>query len=143
MKLRRFLPSDLDRVLEIEKVSFLNPYSISYFEKLHQNYPEGFIVAEDKKRVIGYIVGQVKNGSGEIISLAVESLWQRKGIGKNLTNFLITQFKEKGLKEIFLHVRVWNKVAIAFYENLGFEILKTIKNYYPNRDNAYLMKKEI
>jgi len=133
----------LNQVIEIEKVCFPHPYSRSYFEKLHNEYPKGFIVAEDKKRVIGYIVGQVKNKTAEIVSLAVDPISRKKGIGKNLTDSLIVQFKGEGIKEFFLHVRTGNKLAISFHENLNFKILKTIKNYYPNGEDAYLMKKEI
>lgn len=129
--------------MRIEKASFPHPYPRNYFEELYQQYPEGFIVAENKKRIIGYIVGRVKDNSGEIVSLAVDLAWRRKGIGKKLINFLTTHFKEKRLKEISLCVRTRNQGAITFYKKFGFEILKTIKNYYPNGDDAYLMKKKI
>lgn len=100
-------------------------------------------MAENKGEIIGYTVGKLKNGSGEIFSLAVAPAWRRKKIGTKLAKFLISHFKEKNIKEIFLHVRTKNKTGIAFYQKLGFQILKTIKNYYPNSQDAFLMKKEI
>jgi len=143
--LRNFLLSDLNQIMEIEKASFRNreAYSENYFKSLYQKYPEGFIVAENENRIIGYTIGYPKNESAEIISLAVDPNWRKKGIGKNLTNFLINHFKEKGVKEIFLHVRTKNKVAISFNQNLDFKILKTIKNYYQNGDDAYLMERKL
>jgi ribosomal-protein-alanine N-acetyltransferase len=145
VKLRKFSLADLDRVLEIEKVSFLNRevWSRNYFKNLYQKYPEGFIIAENGNEIIGYTIGQVRNESAEIISLAVDPTWRRKGVGTILTNSLIDHFKEKRLKEIFLHVRTKNKEGISFYQKLGFKILKTIKNYYRNGDSAFLMRKEI
>lgn len=145
MKLRRFSLADLDKILEIEKLSF--PYreawSKEYFEILYQKNPEEFIVAEENGKVVGYTIGQLKNDSAEIISLAVAPNWRKKGIGKALTEFLINHFRGKKIKEIFLHVRTKNEVATSFYQNLGFEVSKTIKNYYRNGDDAYLMKKKI
>ncbi|MDI6591774.1 MAG: ribosomal protein S18-alanine N-acetyltransferase [Patescibacteria group bacterium] len=150
VKLRQFSFPDLDRILEIEKVSFPNreAWSREYFEKLYFKYPKGFIVAENKNEIVGYTIGQPKNRVptkrvAEIISLAVAPDWRQKGIGKALIEFLINHFRQKNIKEIFLNVRTKNKAAISFYQKLGFKILKTIKNYYKNGDDAYLMKKEI
>ena len=146
IKIRKFLPSDLEKVKEIENISFSKrqAYSRKYFEKLHQNYPQGFIVAENDKEVIGYTIGRPRNNqAGEIISIAVSPNWRQQGIGGTLTNVLINHFKEKNLKEISLHVRTENEGGTAFYQNLGFKILETIKNYYQNGDNACLMIKEI
>jgi len=145
LKIRRFLPADLERVMKIERDSFLNrePWSRNYFEGLYQKCPEGFLVAENGGGVRGYTIGQTKNKSAEIISLAVAPAWRKKEIGTKLANFLINSFKEKNIKEIFLHVRTKNKKVISFYQNLDFEILKTIKNYYRNDEDVYLMLKEI
>ena len=142
IKLRRISLSDLDQMMEIEKASFPNreAWSKTYFEILYQKYPEGFIVAENRNEIIGYTIGLPRNDSAEIVSLAVSPDWRRKGIGTILTNSLIDHFKEKGLKEISLCVRTKNKKAISFYQKLGFKILKTIKNYYRNGDDAYSMK---
>lgn len=145
IKLREFSLSDLDQILEIEGVSFpkREVFSRSLFEFFYHKYPQGFIVAEDGKKIIGYTIGQLRNNSGEIVSLAVDPSWRQRGTGTKLTNFLIDRFKEKRIKEITLHVRTENEVAISFYKNLGFKISKTIKNYYQNGNDAFLMKKKI
>ena len=150
IKLRRISLSDLDRVMEIEKASFPDreAWSKTYFEILYQKYPEGFIIAENNGKVIGYTIGRPQNRApaervAEIVSLAVDPTWRQKGVGAKLTNFLIEHFKEKGLKEISLCVRTKNKKGISFYQKLGFKILKTIKNYYRNGDDAFLMGRKI
>jgi len=145
IKLREFSLSDLEKVIKIEKASFLNrkAFSEDYFRKLYQKSPEGFIVAEDKGKILGYAIGEVQKDCGKIISIAVYPAWRKKGIGKELANFLIEYFKKKNLKKISLQVRKNNLAAISFYKNLGFQILKTIKNYYQNGDDAYLMKRNL
>jgi len=145
IKLRRFSLSDLEKVREIEKASFPNrdAYPNSLFEKYYKEYPEGFVVGESESEIVGYTIGRPKDGQVEIISLAVKPDFRHKGIGRKLTNFLIDHFQGKDIKEIFLCVRTKNKIGISFYQNLGFKILKTIKNYYRNGDNGYLMRKEI
>lgn len=143
VKVRKFALSDLRRILEIEKRAFAYPYSGDYFKKLFQRYAYGFIVAEEQGKIVGYAIGRPKNGSGEIVSIAVGTDWQGRGVGQTLANSLINHFKELGFKKVFLHVRTGNQVAISFYQRLGFKTIKTIANYYSNGDNAYLMGKEI
>jgi len=111
--------------MEIEKVSFPNrkPFSEDYFRKLYQKYPEGFIVARDKGKILGYAVGEAQKDCGKIISIAVHPAWRKKGVGKKLANFYIEHFKKKNLKKISLRVRKNNLAAISFYKNLGFQIL--------------------
>jgi len=147
IKLRRFELSDLEKVMKIEKISFPESpaYPKSYFQRYYQKYPQGFIAAENKGNVIGYTIGQAKNGVpakrvAEIISLAVKPEFRQKSVGWALTEFLVNHFRDKNVKEISLHVRTKNRAAISFFQNLGFKILKTIKNYYRNGDDAYLMK---
>ncbi|NCO80368.1 ribosomal protein S18-alanine N-acetyltransferase [bacterium] len=142
IKIREVSLSDLNEVLEIERASFPKKqvYSKSRFERYSQKCPESFIVAESEDEVVGYTIGKSKNERAEIISLAVRPDFRQKGIGRELTIFLISHFKKRGAKEIFLEVRTGNKTAISFYKNLGFKILKEIKNYYRNGDDAYLMK---
>ena len=131
--------------MEIEKISFPNRklFSADYFRKFYQKSPEGFIVAEDKGKILGYAIGEVQKDCGKIISIAVHPAWHKKGIGKKLVNFLIEHFKKENLKKISLHVRKNNLAAISFYQNLGFQILKTIKNYYQNGDDADLISKNL
>jgi len=142
VKLRKFSFSDLERVRKIDKVSFPDraSYSENFLKKLSQNYPQGFVVAEENKKIIGYTIGRPKNGQAEIISLAVDPGWREKGIGTILTKFLIEHFQKEGIKEVFLYVRTKNKGAVSFYQELGFKISETLESFYSNGDNAYLMK---
>lgn len=142
IKIRKFLPADLERILEIEKVSF--PQKVAFlrqhFEKLYQEYPEGFIVAESDKNVVGYILG---DSSGEIISIAVDPDYRQIGIGQSLANALINHYTEKGIKELQIYVRIENQAGVSFWQNLDFKVEKIIKNYYSNGDDAFLLKKKI
>jgi len=145
IKLREFSLSDLEEVMEIERVSFpkSQAYSENYFQKYFREYPQGFIIIKNEEKILGYAIGQAQKEFGEIISIASHPARRKKGVGKTLANFLIAHFKKKSLKKIFLHVRKNNLAAISFYKNLGFQILKTVKNYYQNSDDAYLMERKI
>lgn len=141
IKIRNFSLADLKRVLKIENASFPEPYSKRYFLELYKKFPDEFLVAENKTDLAGYIIGRLKGNSGEIISLAVDSDYRRKGVGTKLYHSLIKYFKKLKIKNVFLHVRTGNRPAISFYKKLSFETLKKIPNYYRNNEDAYLMKK--
>jgi len=46
-------------------------------------------------------------------------------------------------KQCFLEVRVTNMPAINLYRKLGFQITKTIKSYYMDGEDAYVMSREL
>ena len=139
IKIRKFRSEDLNRVLEITRASFLRPWPKKEFEK----YLEDSFVAEEDGKVVGSIVGATLENQGIIKLIAVEQNYRGKGIGKKLIEFILEYFKEKDVKEIMARSRTQNTAGISFLKTFGFEITKTIENYYPNGNNAYLMKKKL
>ncbi|MEM2751144.1 MAG: GNAT family N-acetyltransferase, partial [Nitrososphaerales archaeon] len=84
INVRRCKWEDLNRVLEIERTSFNQPYDRNVFIYYLMNESERFLVAEVNNFVVGYIISSILNNVGLIISLAVDNKWRRKGIGKKL-----------------------------------------------------------
>ncbi len=148
IRIRRFSFPDLKAVREIERISFPHHQASSenYYQNLYQTYPQGFIIAQQGEKIVGYAISQIRNRVpakrvGEIISIAVAPDWRRKGNGRQLMKFLLNDFQKEKIKLVSLHVRENNKVAILFFDKLGFKITKKIKNYYRNDDKAFLMEK--
>lgn len=139
MKIRKFLPKDFNQVLKISKSSFLRSWPKKEFAK----YLEDSFVAEEDGKVVGSIVGATLENQGIIKLIAVEQNYRGKGIGKKLIEFILEHFKEKGTREVIARSRTQNTAGISFLKNFGFKIIKTIENYYPNGNNAYLMKKKL
>ena len=142
IKLRKFSPVDLAKVLTIAQSAFTQPWPKVYFEKIYQKYPDGFIVAEEKE-IKGFIIGTVSQGQGQLKLIAVDSDCRSRGIGKMLIESLLEFFKKKRVESVFVHTRTENKAGISFLKDFGFEITETIEKYYPNGENAYLMKKGV
>jgi len=127
--------------MEIKRMSFPEPWPEVYFKKLYKEHPQDFHVADFAGKVVSYILGYAKpNKSGSIKTLAVAPNFRRRGIGKELVNFIIQRLKEKNVKEFFLHTRTKNREARSFYKKLGFSIIKIVKKYYRNGDDDYSMK---
>lgn len=83
------------------------------------------LVAESNKRVVGYVWGHISmigdEKLGVVQELTVSDKERRKKIGEKLTGMLLTFFKSKGCTAADLHVLAKNKIAISFYEKMGFK----------------------
>ena len=80
---------------------------------------------------------------GHIVSVAVLPEYRRKGLGQALVNNAMENMKLYKAKQCYLEVRKSNNPAISLYKNLSFKISRTIRGYYADGEDAYLMTKEI
>jgi ribosomal-protein-alanine N-acetyltransferase len=131
--IRTFTPADMDRILEIEAQAFpKSPYSRRMFTSLYWSNPTTFLVYEEEKEILGYLVYAAE---GHIISVAVDPRHRRRGIG---TQLVLEVFKNAKGECIWVEVRETNTGAQAFYEKLAFRKKRIIPKYYRTED-AYIM----
>ena len=110
--------------------------------ELHNKYAH-FYVALDDELVIGYIGAWIIEGTTDMINFVVDSKYQHKGIGQLLMKEIINQSISENSKEILLEVREKNNQAINFYLLQGFKQIAIRKEYYKNKDNALILRKEL
>lgn len=86
-----------------------------------------FFVAEDNGNVNGYICGtvkiknfQVEDTEGAIKKWFVSEVYRHKGVGNQLYEALIEEFKKAHCTHVALKVFVDNKTTIAMYHKMGF-----------------------
>lgn len=140
MIIRKFQEKDLERVNEIEKMSFETSYGIEMILKLYE-IGTGFLVAEnDQGLVIGYIIFWVKKeNQGHIISIAVDRNYRNLGAGTKLLSQAVLIFHECGLEQVDLEVNANHINVVEFYKNFGFVIDRKVPHYYENDAPAYVM----
>lgn len=138
--IRKFRPSDLSRVYEIECRSFKDPYHVLFLLNLYETYPDTFFVAEENSAVVGYVISRMVNTSGHVLAIAVDPKHRNRGIGRALMNVVIEKLREFGLEDIYLEVRISNTAAINFYKKLGFEEKGIIRSYYSDGEDAVILK---
>ena len=153
-KFRRFKPSDLEDVIRINRECLPENYTALFFMNLYKRYPETFIVAEADKKIVGYIMCRIETGipsfkllgvtrKGHVISIAVLHQHQQKGIGYALIREATQAMANYGAKECYLEVRTSNLPAVGLYKKLGFETARTLRNYYADGENAFLMSRKL
>lgn len=110
--------------------------------ELHNKYAY-FYVALDNEIVIGYIGAWIIEGTTDMINFVVDERYQHQGIGQALMKKIIEDSINNNSKEILLEVRDKNIQAIKFYQLQGFKEIAIRKEYYKNKDNALILRKEL
>jgi ribosomal-protein-alanine N-acetyltransferase len=148
--IRAIAQNDLDQVVRIERQSFLDPYPRGLLQWLAENLPTLFLVATEDRiqkqtehELLGYVVAQVLPSSGtrigHVISIAVEPLHRREGIGAQLMQEIIRRLLEQKCTRVQLEVRVHNTAALLLYEKLGFHHEEILRGYYREGENGVLL----
>lgn len=80
---------------------------------------------------------QTAPDEAELLNLAVDPDWRRRGVGAALLHALIGAARG----DIFLEVAEPNAAAIALYTAAGWEAISLRRDYYRKDLNAIVMKK--
>jgi [ribosomal protein S18]-alanine N-acetyltransferase len=88
---------------------------------------------------IGYLSGR---RMAHVVTLDVRPERRRGGLGKMLLEELLARLARAGAREGRLEVSTENGGAITFYEKLGFQTRRRLRDYYgPGRDALEMGKK--
>lgn len=133
----------ISKVIEIEEKLLEETLGNEMLQaELHNKYAH-FYVALDSDIVVGYIGAWIIEGTTDMINFVVDSNYQHQGIGQLLMQEIINQSVKENSKEILLEVREKNNQAINFYLLQGFKQIAVRKEYYKNKDNALILRKEL
>ena len=138
LNIRNVTEHDLDRCFEIESVSYSGDEAATEDKILKRikTYPEGFVVLESDRKVIGFInagathkvelsdeefkelIGHDPDGKHVVIlSVVVHPDYQGKGMAGKLMNSFIEKMKALGKSDIFL---ICQTELIDMYAKYGF-----------------------
>jgi ribosomal-protein-alanine N-acetyltransferase len=128
---------DLEKVLEIERLSFSDPWDHHGFKTTLKHT---FLVFEEQD-ILGFLIAVCcyKNIRGTIMKIAVHPDQRRKGIATALLNHCLEILREKEIVDVCLNVEMIRTPAIALYKKFGFQITKTIHMDYEDdlSDDAF------
>ncbi len=143
----KLIPMTLDHlphVLEIERASFVDSYSIDIFKeelRLDIAFPK---VLFDEDQMVGFVDYWLVKDEIHLINIAVDPVFRKRGYGSKLLTHLDEVAHEHEVAKIFLDVRKSNAEAIHLYEKFGYKTIKVRKKYYSdNQEDAFVMLKEL
>lgn len=135
MKIRKATKKDLGQISKVVKTEFDRIFKekwsdstsiqfVKYFYKIGIIY-----IAEDKQKILGFIIGRLEpigEGMAMVVEgLAVDSKYQKKGIGSLLVKKLEEYAKSKKVYLTYLTTRK-GIPAVKFYEKMKFKKSKDV-----------------
>jgi [ribosomal protein S18]-alanine N-acetyltransferase len=141
VQIRWMLRRDMAEVLSIEQRSFEFPWSEDDFVRcLRQRNCIG-MVAEQRDRVVGFMIYELHKNRLHVLNLAVEPDRARQGIGEQMVGKLVSKLSPQRRTRIMLEVRETNLAAQLFFRKLGFRAISLLKDFYEDSpEDAYLMQ---
>jgi ribosomal-protein-alanine N-acetyltransferase len=136
---RQMDESDIDRIMEIEKRSFVTPWSRTMFEEIIFSPTSRGLVIERNNSIVGYTVFYTVDVEAHVMNLAVNPMERKQGYARQLMTNALIFFVEKGISECYLEVREHNRDAQKLYEHFGFEVIGRRKNYYQETNEDALV----
>ena len=134
----------LEQILEIERASFANPWSVKDFGHAvcdRSAFCKGLEVGGELR---GYAVGYAIGAEFHLANFAIAPAHRRRGWASDLLRYLIGQVLWMGCSECTLEVRSSNSVAVAFYKMHQFQQIGMHPQYYENpQEDALIMKRRI
>ena len=140
--------ADGDALLALERAMQDRPLTLAgLLREAVGDVPGVVLVARDGDAGIGAIVGMASarllGDAAHVIRLVVDPAHRRRGTGRALLDGLVDWAKGAGAPALLLEVRASNVVALALYAAAGFVVDGRRPRYYPDGEDALLLRAEI
>ena len=135
---------DLDKVMEVEKASFLTPWSRQAFvRELTENAFAVYVVGRLGSKVVAYAGMWLIINEAHVTNIAVHPTYRRRHFGERLLRELIDRAKRNNCDRMTLEVRTGNLGAQALYRQFGFVEQGIRRRYYTDTgEDAIIMWKD-
>lgn len=135
---------DLNRIAELEQDCFSS--GAWNLQGLADSFLSGHfygVLLEEEGVITSYGGISTVEDEGELQLIATAEMYRRCGRGQKILTLLIEEAARRGVKRIFLEVRVSNAEAQTLYLKNGFRGIYARTRYYPDGEDAVVMKKEL
>lgn len=123
-----------ETLFELECACFSDPWTFSALEYQSGNENAVISLGCDGDKPVGYALGTVICGEGELYRIGVLPECRSRGLGKRILSDFLSSCQKKGAEKTFLEVRSKNLPAIALYQRAGFVQIAVRKGYYGDDD---------
>lgn len=145
--IRPALPDDFATLVAIDQSCFeedvaYDAYELRYF--MSQSSATT-LVAEVDGAIAGFLLFEIRGAQSgaTLVTLDVTDIYRNAGIGSSLLAHSEELLANHHTTCYRLQVDTTNSVALEFYSRRGFHVVRTLRHYYPNGADAYLMEKRL
>ncbi len=146
-RVRKAVAADFPTLLAIDQSCFSPEVAYDRWELGYFMSQAGAtnLVAEVEDETVGFLVLESERGArhATLVTLDVVEPHRNAGIGSLLLDHSEQILREENITRYRLQVDTSNESAIAFYRKNGFRTHQTLRGYYGNGADAYLMEKKI
>lgn len=136
--------ADVEAVAEMEAAAFSTPWRADTFRTLLERPGAEMHVIEDDGEVVGYAVLWCILDQGELANIAIREDARGRGLGGVLLDRVLDVARERGVRSLFLEVRVSNEAAASLYDSRGFVEIGRRRDYYERpREDARVLEKRL
>lgn len=89
-----------------------------------------YVACDAKRRIAGFAMLRLVADEAELITIAVDPKWRKKGVGLALMRALFEDLRMTAAKRLFLEVAADNPAALKLYARFGFTKLSERQGYY-------------
>jgi ribosomal-protein-alanine N-acetyltransferase len=142
-RLRPASRADLVALAALERRAFSDPWSEYQLREAFGWSGAVVLVAEEEHLLLGYVLARAVVDEGEILSLATAPERRRTGVGRALLEAATAVLVSRGVRSLWLEVRVSNQAARAMYQAAGFVESTVRRGYYrdPLEDALVLQRR--
>ena len=129
-------------IARIERDNFSDPWDEKSLEDSFEHDYNHLLMEKRDGRVVGYVIYSDVQGDAELLRIAVDKRYRRKGIASSLMQSMLEELADAGAERVSLEVREHNISAVALYKKFGFVDIFVRTNYYHEpEDDALIFQK--
>ncbi len=140
---RKWAFEDLNAIAALERECFPeNPRNV---RMLAESFLSGRFfgsLLEEEGVITAYGGISCVEDEAELELIATSEMYRRCGRAEKILFDLFEEANQRGIKRMFLEVRVSNSAALMMYLKNGFTGVYARTRYYPDGEDAVVMKKE-
>ncbi len=140
---REWRTEDLPEISKLEQECFPDPWSMRVIADTFLSERFYGSLLEEEDGITAYGCMHFAGEDAEIELIATAEMYRCCGRGGKILEDLLDEAKRRGVKNVFLEVRVSNSAAQILYLKHGFKGLYTRSRYYPDGEDGIVMKKEL
>jgi ribosomal-protein-alanine N-acetyltransferase len=92
------------------------------------------VACDARRRIAGFAMLRLAADEAELITIAVDPRWRKKGVGLALMRALFEDLRMTAARRLFLEVAADNPAALRLYSKLGFAKVSERQGYYARAD---------
>ncbi|MGM0480683.1 MAG: GNAT family N-acetyltransferase [Pseudomonadota bacterium] len=135
--------SDLDNLTALEQRTFdYSRINRRNFRRLIQSSSVCFWVITEAQNLITYAITLSRKNSHfwRIYSIAVDAQHRNRGLARAMLEHIITEAKKGQRQGLTLEVKADNIAAIRLYQQLDFETVDLLPDYYDDGTDGFKMR---